>query len=100
MSNEVSRAADSGAAGKPGGSRWALAAGIGLALVVLAGVILASVLHLRQHLDRKSTRLNSSHLGISYAVFCLKKKLTHEMRQRRPYGQRAFLHAVVAIGGV
>src|SRR5438045_9703366 len=27
--------------------------------------------------DRKSTRLNSSHLGISYAVFCLKKKTTH-----------------------
>src|SRR5258705_895110 len=27
--------------------------------------------------DRKSTRLNSSHLGISYAVFCLKKK-NHE----------------------
>src|SRR5258705_4054652 len=26
------------------------------------------------YLDRKSTRLNSSHLGISYAVFCLKKK--------------------------
>src|SRR5437899_7308188 len=30
-------------------------------------------LHL-DHEDRKSTRLNSSHLGISYAVFCLKKK--------------------------
>src|SRR5262245_64255664 len=32
--------------------------------------------HLRDHRrrDRKSTRLNSSHLGISYAVFCLKKK--------------------------
>src|SRR5262245_10496829 len=28
----------------------------------------------RPALDRKSTRLNSSHLGISYAVFCLKKK--------------------------
>src|SRR5437899_6632291 len=28
----------------------------------------------RSHRDRKSTRLNSSHLGISYAVFCLKKK--------------------------
>src|SRR5205814_9568335 len=28
----------------------------------------------RLTLDRKSTRLNSSHLGISYAVFCLKKK--------------------------
>src|SRR5262245_64275769 len=27
-----------------------------------------------QPVDRKSTRLNSSHLGISYAVFCLKKK--------------------------
>src|ERR1039457_1122633 len=26
------------------------------------------------HLDRKSTRLNSSHLVISYAVFCLKKR--------------------------
>src|SRR5256885_10735796 len=28
----------------------------------------------RRRLDRKSTRLNSSHLVISYAVFCLKKK--------------------------
>src|SRR5262245_65285449 len=31
--------------------------------------------------DRKSTRLNSSHLGISYAVFCLKKK--KKQRNRR-----------------
>src|SRR3712207_8253072 len=29
-----------------------------------------------QRLDRKSTRLNSSHANISYAVFCLKKKKT------------------------
>src|SRR5947209_16796355 len=37
---------------------------------------------LREHLveDRKSTRLNSSHANISYAVFCLKKKT--ESRQR------------------
>src|SRR3712207_8492333 len=28
----------------------------------------------RRHRDRKSTRLNSSHANISYAVFCLKKK--------------------------
>src|SRR5258705_3303193 len=28
-----------------------------------------------ERIDRKSTRLNSSHLGISYAVFCLKKKI-------------------------
>src|SRR5256885_7835359 len=31
----------------------------------------------RQYRDRKSTRLNSSHLVISYAVFCLKKKKTN-----------------------
>src|ERR1017187_5194808 len=31
-----------------------------------------------QHRDRKSTRLNSSHRCISYAVFCLKKKETHQ----------------------
>src|SRR5256885_9281112 len=29
--------------------------------------------------DRKSTRLNSSHLVISYAVFCLKKKKNHSL---------------------
>src|SRR5690625_5416520 len=29
---------------------------------------------LRENIDRKSTRLNSSHVAISYAVFCLKKK--------------------------
>src|SRR5256885_10000722 len=34
----------------------------------------ATVLHARRTGDRKSTRLNSSHLVISYAVFCLKKK--------------------------
>src|SRR5256885_12379854 len=35
-----------------------------------------NLLHATQHIlaDRKSTRLNSSHLVISYAVFCLKKK--------------------------
>src|ERR1039458_3487736 len=32
--------------------------------------------------DRKSTRLNSSHLGISYAVFCLKKKKNYKTRPR------------------
>src|SRR2546430_15346408 len=31
--------------------------------------------------DRKSTRLNSSHSQISYAVFCLKKKITHKTRE-------------------
>src|SRR5471030_3418543 len=32
--------------------------------------------------DRKSTRLNSSHLGISYAVFCLKKKKKPTVTER------------------
>src|SRR5262245_62687901 len=45
------------------------------------------LLHRLGHPDRKSTRLNSSHLGISYAVFCLKKKkkyshLIHTTKQR------------------
>src|SRR5256885_12791815 len=42
----------------------------------------------RPVLDRKSTRLNSSHLVISYAVFCLKKKkkdLQHVSRQLTYY---------------
>src|SRR3712207_7197592 len=34
--------------------------------------------------DRKSTRLNSSHANISYAVFCLKKKTTHN-NSNTPY---------------
>src|SRR5438045_4870661 len=44
-----------------GSSRWWLSRRFRIALSV--------------HPDRKSTRLNSSHLGISYAVFCLKKKI-------------------------
>src|SRR5947209_17403341 len=36
--------------------------------------------------DRKSTRLNSSHANISYAVFCLKKK---KCRKAQPLGTRA-----------
>src|SRR3712207_7172415 len=34
----------------------------------------------RDHRDRKSTRLNSSHANISYAVFCLKKKKKSKKR--------------------
>src|SRR5437588_4725305 len=36
----------------------------------------------RDHGDRKSTRLNSSHTVISYAVFCLKKKKIQVHRKR------------------
>src|SRR2546430_8857494 len=43
------------------------------------GVVLLLVLALA--VDRKSTRLNSSHSQISYAVFCLKKKKTYRNTQ-------------------
>src|SRR5690606_40984043 len=39
-----------------------------------AGAVLECKVHLKLISDRKSTRLNSSHVKISYAVFCLKKK--------------------------
>src|SRR3712207_8334162 len=38
--------------------------------------------------DRKSTRLNSSHANISYAVFCLKKKKTIKMSNHTTITQR------------
>src|SRR5439155_6479055 len=48
----------------------ALGVAIGVAYLAMAGVLEAMG-------DRKSTRLNSSHVAISYAVFCLKKKSAH-----------------------
>src|SRR3712207_7338904 len=48
---------------------------VGRAVDDLVGAALArGDLAGRDHADRKSTRLNSSHANISYAVFCLKKK--------------------------
>src|SRR5256885_12881880 len=47
----------------------------------------ASLLPFRDHqADRKSTRLNSSHLVISYAVFCLKKKRTSRAGMASTHG--------------
>src|SRR3712207_8044677 len=43
--------------------------------------------------DRKSTRLNSSHANISYAVFCLKKKLS---ATASPYCSHLYLRCFVA----
>src|SRR5438874_10550262 len=52
---------------------------------VRRGDVLLTLVHKGQHVelksveqDRKSTRLNSSHVEISYAVFCLKKKKINE----------------------
>src|SRR5438477_5879870 len=41
--------------------------------------------------DRKSTRLNSSHMSISYAVFCLKKKNNNKSHTRRLFSH---LHSI------
>src|SRR3712207_8291296 len=52
-------------------SSWRIAAWVTVAASA-AGALVA--LYCRPPADRKSTRLNSSHANISYAVFCLKKK--------------------------
>src|SRR5439155_11441349 len=52
-------------------------------LLIAAGLTALSVLSADTALDRKSTRLNSSHVAISYAVFCLKKQTTRVQRRTR-----------------
>src|SRR3712207_8429480 len=47
--------------------------------------------------DRKSTRLNSSHANISYAVFCLKKKKDHTYYPISSHPMLAPFHAVTTI---
>src|SRR2546430_5581646 len=50
------------------------------------------------HQDRKSTRLNSSHSQISYAVFCLKKKKKkHQHTSCHPYPKRRTYHPIVSL---
>src|SRR5438034_5353524 len=53
---------------------WGVVLGL-WAAIALVGVIVWVGAHLPPIQDRKSTRLNSSHTVISYAVFCLKKKM-------------------------
>src|ERR1039458_6561742 len=52
--------------------------------------------------DRKSTRLNSSHLGISYAVFCLKKKKQNTQQHPHASTIAAYTHSdlIAHAGGV
>src|SRR5258705_5631945 len=50
-----------------------------------------------QRRDRKSTRLNSSHLGISYAVFCLKKKTTDRKSTRLHSSHLAISYTVCCV---
>src|SRR3712207_8216018 len=53
---------------------------LGVFLITSATVVLFNLLTDIAYQDRKSTRLNSSHANISYAVFCLKKKTTPRQR--------------------
>src|SRR3989442_4925035 len=53
-------------------------ADLGVAVELLNRVLLGVAVAAKQ--DRKSTRLNSSHVRISYAVFCLRKKKRNVMR--------------------
>src|SRR2546430_4581242 len=56
-----------------------------LGVVVVAALALFTVFYwVTDPQDRKSTRLNSSHSQISYAVFCLTKKKTRHFRVGRP----------------
>src|SRR5437660_4063735 len=49
-------------------------------------------------IDRKSTRLNSSHVAISYAVFCLKKKKKKKKKQHTQYPQRTTHNHIRKLG--
>src|SRR5690554_7054930 len=60
------------------GDQATVAAGVG-GEVVRPGVVTAGG---RLRPDRKSTRLNSSHVRISYAVFCLKKKKNKQKQKK------------------
>src|SRR3712207_8591263 len=51
---------------------------VAIALLVTGNWVLSELISFTQR-DRKSTRLNSSHANISYAVFCLKKKKIQEL---------------------
>src|SRR5437667_1714928 len=46
--------------------------------------------------DRKSTRLNSSHITISYAVFCLKKKTKKKLQQPLMYNTRIHKYELIS----
>src|SRR3712207_1507580 len=75
---------------QPGETLWTIAAANNLTTRTVAAynglsedsqVVLGSTINVPTTVDRKSTRLNSSHANISYAVFCLKKKkkITHRL---------------------
>src|SRR5262245_65466103 len=71
-SSDLKNAADADHRPEPGGQS-------GHPLMAPSTTCLEWAYEVHRGLDRKSTRLNSSHLGISYAVFCLKKKRNRKL---------------------
>src|SRR2546430_10920274 len=72
--------------------RSVLVLGAALAVVALGSVAKSQRITALQK-DRKSTRLNSSHSQISYAVFCLQKKKNPHQREHLDDLQRLRAHA-------
>src|SRR5689334_24317516 len=73
---------------------------------ILHACLLRCPRHRDQHLcadadgaDRKSTRLNSSHSSISYAVFCLKKKIRRVIRTNHKKASKIWRHENIQLGG-
>src|SRR3712207_8692468 len=52
-------------------------------LYIFTALHISGTSYSTQKLDRKSTRLNSSHANISYAVFCLKKKKKYKIHEKQ-----------------
>src|SRR5690625_6790173 len=67
-------------------------ADLGMISLAFGTIVIATEIMPRS--DRKSTRLNSSHVAISYAVFCLKKKKDQRRACARRGRSRAALPAV------
>src|SRR5436309_11471985 len=63
----------------------------------IKGINLAEVFRkAKSALDRKSTRLNSSHVKISYAVFCLKKKRSWKQDEKKKMPKLEINHKTVS----
>src|SRR5690348_17488205 len=61
--------------------------------LALAAIVFAAMLDGIDGRDRKSTRLNSSHPSISYAVFCLKKKKKNTTTHTHNYPSKIHSHS-------
>src|SRR5437868_7846555 len=66
--------------------------------VILSGALSGMVVANPGDKDRKSTRLNSSHVSISYAVFCLKKKKKNKIINEKHIKDVIMCVIVVCIG--